>query len=153
MGWTPSTADALAAILAAFQASPGLSSAHVFDAAVVSATSSRLAVAVGYTGDEETPEAEGTIDQEGLAAQPDREHGVIRCLAAALNGTGDGETARASALGLLAACGDAIAADRKLGGAVMRAWVGTWALKLIQDERGARASIVLEIEYDAYTRR
>jgi hypothetical protein len=60
--------------------------------------------------------------------------------------------ARRRAYELLAEAGAAIAADRQLGGSVMRAMISSHALTMGQTAQGAQAVVVFEVSCDAYSR-
>jgi hypothetical protein len=152
--WSSSVPGAIAGVLAAFRASADLARpVDIRDGPVVTGSAAVDAVIAGWHGmenDELAVEGQGTT--EGLAGLPDREQYSIRCAAMSLSGTGNVVAARTRAYELLAACGAAIAADRTLGGAVMRASVG--ASSLFQEPAdGMRAVVQFSVDCDAYTGR
>jgi hypothetical protein len=67
--------------------------------------------------------------------------------------SGDIAAARTRAYALVSACGSAIAADQKLGGAVMLARLGRVSLQQIQDDQGALAIVEFTVPCDAFTGR
>jgi hypothetical protein len=69
------------------------------------------------------------------------------------DGSADMAAARARAYALVSACGSAIAADQKLGGAVMLARLGRVSLQQVQDTGGALAIIEFTVPCDAFTGR
>lgn len=152
MAWSSTVPAALTALLTAMEAAPGLEGVDVRDGPVVSSTAAAEAVIVGWYGQAGDELAvDGTITQEGLAAQPDREQYVIRCAALVLNGSADMTAARARAYELAAACGAAVAADRTLGGIVMSAYVTSQSLLQQQREKGALATVEFGVGCDAFT--
>lgn len=159
MSWSSTVPAAMTALLAAFRASPALASpVAVRDGPVTTASSARDVVIVGWEGDEGDEVAvEATETMEGLAGEPDREQYSIRCAVISRTGAGKPElaipAARAQVCALHAACGAAIAADRRLGGAVMRAQMGAWSLTQTPDEYGQKSAITFTVEIDAYTGR
>jgi hypothetical protein len=160
MTWQSSVPAALNGLLAAFRGSDDLvSPVAVRDAHVVTGSQADEVVIVGWTGmDGDDLAVETTDTMEGLAGNPDREQYQIRCAAMALNsggkdGSGDLPAARARAYELHAACGAAIAADRRLGGAIMRASMGDHSLHQTAMQRGQRAIVEFMVQVDAYTGR
>lgn len=154
MAWMSTIPDAVDALVAAFRAAPGLSGVKVFDGPVVTASGQMEAVTVGDVGDQEDPTAvEGQNTREGLAATRDREQYTIRCAVLVLNGAGDASAARRRAYQLLGEIGEVLAADQRLGGAVMIAQLGSSTLSQDQDETGATATVAFNVEVDAFTRR
>lgn len=154
MAWSSSVPGAMSGLLAAFRRSPELAKpVDIRDGPVVTGSSAVDAVIAGWHGMENDQLAvEGQAVTEGLAGLPDREQYSIRCAAMSLSGTGDVVAARTRAYELLAACGAAIAADRKLGGAVMRASMGVSSL-FQEPADGMRAVVEFSVDCDAYTGR
>lgn len=151
MAWSSTVPAALAAILELFK-SADLGDAEVFDGPEVTGSSAKQVVVVGwYTQESDTLAADGAVTMEGLAGDPDREQYVIRCAALVLDGGGDLAAARARAYELAAACGALIAANRTLGGLVLRAGVTSQALRQDQPQGGARAIVEFGVGVDAYT--
>jgi hypothetical protein len=149
----------MTALLAAFRASEALASpVAVRDGPVTTASSARDVVIVGWEGDEGDEVAvEATETAEGLAPIPDREQYSVRCAVMSRSGAGDPAKAiadaRARVCALHAACGAAIAADRTLGGSVMRARMGDWSLSQVPDQYGQKSVIRFSVEVDAYSGR
>jgi hypothetical protein len=141
------------ALVAAFNAAPELAGVTVRDGPSTSQATVREVISVGYTGTEGESDAESQLMTEGLGGSSDREQFTIRCAAAALRGTTDLPAARRRAYELLSAAGAAIARDRTLGGAVMRAMVGSHSLTQGQTSDGAQAVVVFEVSCDAYSGR
>lgn len=155
MPWSSTVPAVLAAIVTAFKDSPGLAApVAVRDGPVVTGSNARDAVIVGWTGAENDDLAvEGQDVPEGLSGEPDREQYTVRCAAMSLDGGGDVARARTRAYELLAACGAAIYADRRLGGIVMRATMGASSLRQLADEKGLTAIVEFMIDVDAYSGR
>ncbi|MFI0718919.1 hypothetical protein [Streptomyces sp. NPDC021224] len=153
MAWASTVPDALDALVAVFRSAPGLAGVTVFDGPVVTGSGQMEAVTVGV-GDEEDPTAvEAQNAREGLAPSPDREQYTIRCAVLVLNATGDMGAARRRAYQMLGEIGGVLAADQRLGGAVMTARLGSSTLVQAQDETGAAATVTFSVEVDAFTRR
>ena len=110
-------------------------------------------LSVGYTGGEDDNDAESTLLIEGLGGAVDREQFTIRCAAAVLRGSDDVAGARKRAYELLAEAGAAIAANRSLGGSVMRAMISAHSLTMDLATNGAQAMVVFEVSCDSYTGR
>jgi hypothetical protein len=115
-------------------------------------TAAEEAVIVAYRGEDDDTAAEGFMSQEDYGAQ-DREAYSIHCMLAVRKGAGDLAAARARAFVLLGACGAALTADRKLGGAVMTAGITSWTLLLDLTGDGALARIRFDVAIDAFTNR
>lgn len=139
----------LDALVATWETSPVLSGV-VQDGPIPLATSAAEVVSVGYDGSDDGTSTEGQIASEGLA-NPDREQFTVTCLVAVLNGAGDSRAARRRAFDLLSAASDALAADKTLGGVVMRANVSDVTLSQLQTENGALAQVLFTVACDAYT--
>jgi hypothetical protein len=135
-----------------FQAAPALAApVAVRYGPVVTGSGAMEVVAVGWYGQaSDLLAVEGTTAMEGLAGSPDREQYVIRCAALVLDGGGDLMAATVRAYGLVTACGAAVAANRTLGGLVLRAGMAGSSLRLDPVE-GARATVEFGIQCDAYT--
>lgn len=157
MSWSSTVPAAMTALLGAFRNSPDLASpVAVRDGPVTTASSALDAVIVGWEGDEGDDVAvEATETMEGLAGDPDREQYSIRCAVISRTGASKPELAipdaRTRVCALHAACGAAIAADRRLGGAVMRAQMGAWQLSQVPDQYGQKAAITFTVDVDAFT--
>jgi hypothetical protein len=142
----------LAAIGEAFQPDPDLAGVVVRDGPEVTASSATEVVVVGWYGQAgDLVAVDGTLTMEGLADSPDREQYVIRCAALVLNGSKDITAARVRAYELAAAAFAAVAADRTLGGTVLRAGPATQSLLQEQIPNGARATVEFGVGCDAYT--
>lgn len=155
MTYYSSVPAAIAGLVAAFRTSTGLGLAGVVvrDGPVVTADPALEAVAVGYTGDQNTDVVTGTASPEGLGAVQDRERYAVTCTIEVLDPGGDIAAARVRAYQLHAACGAAVGADRKLGGAVMLASVGIGSLRQQQTSGGALARVSFPVNVEAYTTR
>jgi hypothetical protein len=151
MAWASKLPAAMDALVAAFTAWPGLTGVTVRDGPSTSQTTVQEIVSVGYTGGENETDAESTLMTEGVGGSIDREQFTIRCATAVLIG-GDGvAVARRRAYELLAEAGAALAANRQLGGSVMRAMIASHALTMDQTAKGAQAVVVFEVACDAYS--
>lgn len=152
MAWSSRLPAAMDALVTAFATADGLQGVTVRDGASVSQARVQEIVSVGYTGTEDENDADATLVTEGLG-DPSREQFTIRCAAAALKGGTDLSAARKRAYELFTAAGAALAVNRTLNGAVMRAMIGSHSLNQGQTDAGAQAVIVFTVECDAYTGR
>jgi len=154
MAYASTFPAAVAGLTAAWRFAPGLAGVLVADMVSLTDSSTEEAVIAAYAGTDDDIAAEGTLAQEGYDGVRDRELYDIRCAIAVRRGGGDLAAARARAFVLLAVCGQALAADRKLGGAVMTAVITSWSLltDLSLDE-GALARIRFNVSIDAFTNR
>jgi hypothetical protein len=141
--------DALVALFTSFEPLAGV---PVRDGASVSQARLDEVLSVGYTGAEDGSDAEAVLGTEGMGSE-DREQFTIRCAVAAAGGSTDLPAIRRRAYELLQAAGAAIAANRTLNGAVMRAVIGSHSLQQDQTDKGAQAVIVFTVDCDAYTGR
>lgn len=155
MAYASSVPAAIAAITAAFRTSTslGLAGVPVRDGPELTAAPGLEAVAVGYTGNQDEDVVTGAASPEGLAVLPDRERYAVMCAIEVIDPDGDVAAARARAYQLHAACGQALAAGPKLGGAVLRASLGIGSLQQQQTPNGALARVVFPVNVDAYTSR
>jgi len=153
VGWSSTVPAAIGALVTAFRTAPGLEGVPVRDGPAVENQAAREVIAVGYAGDDDDLAVESETSPEGLGREPDRERYSIRCAAAVLRGATDVAAARSRAYELVAAAGEAIARDRTLGGAVMRAGVSTTSLQQSQTDRGVQVMVTFSVDCDAFTRR
>ncbi|MEV6737879.1 hypothetical protein AB0N14_13490 [Streptomyces sp. NPDC051104] len=153
MAWASKVPAAIDGLVAAFTDWPGLAGVTVRDGPSTSQATLMEVVSVGYTGGEEEIDAESALVGEGLGGSPDREQLTIRCAAAVLRGGDDIVGARARAFQLLSEAGAAIAANRTLGGAVMRARVASHSLSQSLTQQGAQVIVMFEVSCDTYTGR
>jgi hypothetical protein len=153
MVWTSRLPAAMDALVTAFTEWPGLGGGGVTvrDGPSASQATVKEIVSVGYTGSEDDNDAESTLLTEGLGGNVDREQFTIRCAAAVLRGSDDVSGARKRAYELLAEAGATLAANRSLGGAVMRAMISSHSLTMDLATNGAQAMVVFEVSCDAYT--
>lgn len=154
MAWSSRLPAAIDALVTAFTDWPGLGGdgVTVRDGPSDSQATVKEVVTVGWTGGDDENGADAALVTEGLG-DPSREQFTIRCVAAVLRGTNDIAGARRRAYELLSEAGAAIAADRKLGGAVMRAWISSHSLDPQLTSQGAQALVTFEVSCDAYTGR
>lgn len=153
MAWASQLPTAVDALVAAFAGWPGIGGAGVAvkDGPWTSQATLKEAVSVGWTGGEDENGAESTLLTEGLGGAVDREQFTIRCVAVVLRGADDMTGARKRAYEILGQAGAAIAADRKLGGAVMRAMISAHSLDQAQTTQGAQALVMFDVSCDAYS--
>jgi hypothetical protein len=151
MAWVSKLPATIDGLVAAFGAWPGLSGVKVLDGPSASQQTLQEVLTVGWTGGDDESDAESTLLTEGLGGAPDREQFTIRCAAAVLRGTDDLPGARRRAFELLSEAGAAIAQDRTLRGAVMRAMVGSHSLAQDLTQQGAQVTVTFEVSCDAYS--
>lgn len=163
MPWATTVDAALKGLVAVLQAAPALEGVEVYDGPVVSESKATAAISVGFAGERlnrtgaypetEQPAVDVTTAVAGLAGPADQsEQYNVTCLLAVLDGGKNIPAARARAYGLLNSVGDAVAADKTLGGAVAMARPGDHSLTQEQTSRGAVITIVFQVEVDAWTR-
>lgn len=152
MVWQSRLPAAIDGLVTAFKGWPRIGGADVTvrDGPSTSQSTVMEVVTVGWTGGEDEMGADSTLANAGLG-DSDREQMTIRCVVAVLRGSDDISGARKRAYELLSEAGAAIAADRKLGGAVMRAWISSHSLDPAQTPQGAQAAITFEVSCDAYS--
>jgi hypothetical protein len=80
-----------------------------------------------------------------------REQYTINCLLTVRDGDNDQVAAQARVWAILGLIGGSLAADHRLGGLVLSAHLGTWALTLTQTTVGATARLPFDVVIDAYT--
>jgi len=152
--WAPTAPAAILGLLAAFAREPGLAGVEIHDGPAVTESAALEAIIVGWygiSGNDLAVEAE--ISSAGLADHPGREVYAILCAVMVRDGSGDIAAARARAYALVSACGSAVGADQRLGGAVMAARLGRVSLAQSQDSLGALAVIEFTVPCDAFTGR
>ncbi len=157
MSWASTCPAAITGLLTALRRSPVLADLKVTRGGGITDMDATEFVSVGFSGspDDESA-AEAQLQQEGPGGDPSRERYVIRCAIGVVSGD-EGEEGMAAAqeraFTLLSACGAAIRADGRLGGAVMSAFISSWSLEGGQVSGGVRAAIRFGVSVDAYTQR
>lgn len=150
--WQSKLPAAIDGLVAVFKVAEGLTRVTVLDGVSVSQSAVNEVVSVGYTGNEDEQAAESSTVGEGLGGLADREAITIRCVVAVVLGGTDMAAARKRVYELFTAAGDAVAANRTLNGAVMRASIGSHSLAQYQTDQGAQAVITFAVDCDSYTR-
>lgn len=143
---------AIDALVAIFGSADGLQGLAIRDGASVDQSRVMEVLSVGYTGMEGEADAEALSVTEGLGGSPDRERFTIRCVVVVATGGTNMPAARRRVYELFGAAAAAIAANRTLDGAVMRAMVGSQSLTQYQTDQGAQAAVAFGVECDAFTR-
>ena len=151
MAWASKLPAAVDGLVAVFGAWPGLAGVKVLDGPSTSQQTLQEVLTVGWTGADGETDADSTLLAEGLGGSPDREQVTIRCAVAVLRGADDLSGARRRAYELLSEAGAAIAQDRTLRGAVMRAMVGSHSLAQDLTQQGAQVTVTFEVSCDAYS--
>lgn len=153
MGWGSTTPAAISGLLTAFKSSPDLTGVKILDGPEVT-TGATEAITVGYSDDPAVQVAvDAVMAMEGLAANPSHEQYMIHCAVSVLRGNGDIAAARARVYELFGAVGAALAADPRLGGAVMLAQISSYNLTQAQGSKGALAILAFTVEVEAFTTR
>lgn len=152
MAWGSTVPDVVDALVVAFRGAPDLVGVRVFDGPDTDASSQTEALLVGLGSEEDPTAVDGHSSREGLSNARDREQYGVRCVLIVLNGSGKIAVARRRAYALLGAVGGLLAADQRLGGAVMTAQLGTHSYSQDQTEQGAHAVIAFTVDVDAFTR-
>jgi hypothetical protein len=163
MAWASTVPAALSALVAALKDAPALSGTKIHDGPVVTESSALEAIAVGFTGERMSrtgaypepmqPVIEGQAVITGAVVSPQEETYTIQSMIAVLNGSNDLAAARTRAYALLGDCGQILAADKTLGGAVGMTSIGSHALTQDQTPRGAIATLVFGVDVRAFTGR
>jgi hypothetical protein len=153
MGYVPSAPAAIAAIVARFRTAAALGTAEVRDGPSIANRAATEVLAAGWTGGDDSTDADGNFTHEGLGAA-DRESYSVHCAASVMNGDGDIAAARARAFALASSAMESVAAEHTLGGAVMRAMPGGWSLRQqLTDADGVITTVFFDIDIDAFTGR
>jgi hypothetical protein len=157
VGWTLAAASAIPVLVGNVQAGlsgdPDFAAVKVTDGQAISTGKTPEVVSIGWSGEEDDTQAEGTETLEGLGAFPNRTAFRIHCAVHVLKGTTDVAETRQRAADIMAAIGQVIAADPKLGGTVMRASISDWQLHPPQVQRGVYVKILFDVTCDAYSGR
>lgn len=154
MSYASTCPAAIAGLLQALGRSADLAGVLVTDGIPVADETVEETIIVGYTAGDGENAAEGDVAQEGYGGATDREQYAIHCAAAVRNSDPEQlAAARSRVFVLFGACGQAIATDRKLGGAVMTAALGAWSLSAEHpaDVGGIYTEIRFDVSVDAYT--
>lgn len=150
--WSSQVPAAMAALLAVFRAAPALAGTEVRDGPVVAASAALEAVLVGWGGRaDDQLAADAAVNPEVLGDADDRELFTIRCAVMVLNGQNDLAAARTRAYALLATCGAAVRADRRLSGTVGDSHISTHALRQTQTPDGTVVTVAFGVACDTFT--
>lgn len=152
--FTSTVPAAVRQLLAVFEAAgktAGVS--EVRDGPVVKNTKAKKVLVVGWSPPGEDQEVvEHQAVPEGQAGLPLHETYTVHCAAIVLSAAGNIQAAREDAYDLAGTVAAAVLADRRLGGAVMMTSVSAMSLRETQDERGAEATVPIDITCDAFAR-
>lgn len=153
MGWQTAIPAALDRLVQIAEQAPELEGVTVRDGPKVEDRTQLKVLYIGWSGGTEDTDVETQVASEGLGGNPDREQATIRCTAWVLAGETDVQSVRQEAYDIASGLGAAIDRDRTLGGAVMRAAIGSHTLTQQQTGRGAQAALTFEVTTDGYTKR
>ncbi len=152
MPWMSSVPGAIDGLVAALRASPDLEGVTILDGPTVTSQAIAEMVTVGFEDESTAAVVESNSAPEGLSRARDRETYTITCASQVLLGSSvDAPSARRRAYALFGAVGGVLAADSRLGGAVMLAALGTHSLSLPQTPQGVMAQIVFGVDCDAFS--
>lgn len=153
MAWASTVPAAINGLMEAFKASDGLSGVKVLDGPAITSQAALKVLAVGWTSVTGEVAVEAQSVPDALGGQRSEEEYVVRCTVAVLVGSTDVGAARESAYSIFSAACDAVGQDQRLGGAVMRAYVGGHSLVPEQTDRGMQINLVFEVNVEAFTAR
>jgi hypothetical protein len=153
MPWSSKLPAVIDALVVAFRGWPRIGGDKVIvrDGPSTSQTTAMEVVSVAWTGGDNENGAESTLLTEGVGGEVDREQFTIHCVIAVLRGGDDMAGVRERAYELFREAGAAIAADRRLGGTVMRAMISAHSLDQAQTPQGAQAAVAFDVSCDAYS--
>ena len=155
MSYASNCPAAITGLLQTFNGSVSLTGVLITDGIPISDTSADEVVTVGYTSGDTDTAAEGSVTPEDYDGVRGREQYGIHCAVAVRNSDGDTAAARVRVFALFGACGQAIGADTRLGGAVMSAAISSWQLSAEHpaDVGGVLVVIQFDVSADAFTSR
>jgi hypothetical protein len=149
MAWGSTAPAVITGVVATLDAAVD---ARVLDTTIVSDASTSETVNIGYQNDDQ-PAIEAQVNLEGQGANPDREQYTIHC-AVRVQKSKDIVAARQRAFDLLGQCGAAIKANKTVGvPGVLMAHISGWALLPQLGRTGALATVLFDIDIDAFTTR
>jgi hypothetical protein len=108
---------------------------------------------VGFMEPDDDAAAEATIAYGDLGSSQDRETYSVSCIIAVLIGDMGALPARTRAFAIFSAVGQLIRDDPKLRNSVMKAKVGTWALRQDATTGGQEMRLRFTVAVDAFTNR
>lgn len=153
MDWASRLPDIIDRLMEIAGAAPELEDTVVRDGPALESDTDLSVLYIGWGGGTDDTDAEAQVQGEGLGGNPDREQPMVRCTAWVSSGETDLAPVRRAAFGIMSGMGAAVARDRRLGGLVMRAQMGSYSLTQQQTSRGAQAAVTFEIDMDGYTAR
>jgi hypothetical protein len=159
-GYNSTVPAALLGLAAALRKWPALDGVEVLDGPKVTESKALEVIGVGWTGERMArsgaypenvrPFTDVTATLDGMSLRAHEEY-PLRNMLAVLDGSKDVERARVRAYALLSACGAAVAADKRLGGAVAMAFLGGHTAVQEQTQRGALVTIAFEVNCQGWT--
>lgn len=154
MTWTSTVPAAMTNLVAIFRAEAGLAGVTIRDGPELTDAAATEVLAVGYLGPDDDSTASGAYAFGDLSARTSRETYTIVCAIAVAHGDEEDVTgARARALALYNAAGNALTNNITLRGAVMKAGLGGWSLRQDQATGGMYERLRFEVTVDAFTGR
>lgn len=151
MAWTSTVPAAINGLVAVFKAADGLSGVTVLDGPAIASQAALKVLAVGWTSVMGEVAVEAQSAPDALGGRRSEEEYTVRCTVAVLSGSTGVGAARESAYGIFGAACDAVGQDQRLGGAVMRAYVGGHSLVPEQTDRGMQINLTFEVNVEAFT--
>ena len=148
MSWGSSGPAVFAALVAKFQQIE--LNGEVRDGPSPGDAAAREVITVGYVGPDDDSSAENTSQSGGLGTR-DREQYSVQCACSVLSGDEEVGPTRVRVFELLAACGQQLALDPKLGGACMKASIRQWTLREDMTGGGVFALVRFDVGVEAFT--
>lgn len=153
MTWASTIPAAMSALAGAVEAS----GARVLVGPVLADAAVRPTIVIGWNGpSQDGPIVTANAEPGGFVTNPTHESYIIRCVAVVDSGSTSAEAVTATcdrAMGLFGSVVSVVAADKTLGGMVMRAGVADYSLSMQQGPRGLTAFVEFGIAVDAISRK
>ena len=153
MPWTSTVPAAISGLVQAFSAADGMSGVKVLDGPAIASQAALKVLAVGWTSVMGEVAVEAQSAPDGLGGNRSEEEYTVRCAIAVLAGSTGVSAARKTAYGIFSAACAALGQDQRLGGAVVRAYVGGHSLVPEQVSAGVQMTLAFEVNVEAFTSR
>jgi len=152
MGWYSTVPTTLTALAATFRQAPGLADLTVYDGPEATDAAPLATLTVGQGPEDDPTAVTGQAEREGLSARRSQETYTVMCLLSVCDPASSIPAARARVFDFYAEVGAVLAADPRLGGAVMQAQPGSFTYDQDLDDTGATAEISFGVDVVAFTR-
>lgn len=150
-------ASTIPAAMSALAAAVTVPDARVLVGPVLADAATRPTIVVGWSGpSQDGPIVTANAEPGGFVTNPTHESYTIRCVAVVDSGSTSAEAVTATcdkAMSLFGSVVSAVAADKTLGGTVMRAETADYSLSMQQGPRGLTAFVEFGIAVDAMSRK